>query len=130
MTRIATLALFGAMLAVAQPAHHQLPMRALKSLNLTDAQKAQAKTIFQQARQTAQPLREQMKQNREAMTAAIRSNNPGEIQRLAGLQGNLESQVVANRGQAMAKFYATLTPDQAAQLQQMHAQRKGARQKQ
>ena len=130
MMRIATLVLLGAMIGLAQPPAFQFQHRAFKSLNLTDAQKQQAKNIFQEARQNAQPVRQQLKQNRAAMAAAIETNNSAEIQRLAGLQGNLETQMVTNRAQAMAKFYATLTPDQVAQLKQMREKRRGMRQKQ
>ena len=63
------------------------------------------------------------------MSAAVQTNNQTEIQRLAGLQGNLQSQVIAGRAQAMAKFYATLSPEQAAKAKQMGEKRKALRQK-
>ena len=51
------------------PARHgdglrgRMRQRMMQALNLTDAQKQQAKAIFQQARQNAQPL-EQLQENR------------------------------------------------------------------
>src|SRR3989442_7800618 len=51
--------------------------RMLQALNLTDSQKQQAKAIFQQTREGAKPMVEQLKQNREALTAAVKSNNVG-----------------------------------------------------
>ncbi len=93
--------------------------RVIKALGLTSAQKAQAKTIFQEAKQTGQPVRQLLKQNREAMTAAVKANNTQQIQQLAVAQGNLQGQLVANRATAKAKLYAVLTPDQQAKLDTM-----------
>ena len=129
MIKIATLALLGTLIGLAQPPVQKIPHRTLKALNLSDAQKQQAKSLFQQSKQNAQPLRQQLKQNREAISAAIQGNNAAEIQRLAGLQGNLQSQMIANRAQAMAKFYATLTPEQAARAKEMRDKRKAPLQK-
>jgi Spy/CpxP family protein refolding chaperone len=102
--------------------------RIAQQLNLTDAQKQHAKTIFQQARQTAQPVREQLKQNRQALAEAAKAGNSDPtIQQLAVTQGNLLGQMVAVRTEAFAKFYATLTPEQrtkADQLQQQFQQRR------
>jgi Spy/CpxP family protein refolding chaperone len=94
--------------------------RMFQALNLTDAQKEQAKAIFQQARQTAKPLAQQLKNNREAMAAAVKANDAGQIQNLAAQQGNLRGQMIAIRSEAMAKFYTTLTPEQRAKADQMH----------
>jgi protein CpxP len=97
--------------------------RVAQQLNLTDAQKQQAKTIFQQARQTAQPVREQLKQNRQALAEAAKAgNNEAAIQQLSVQQGNLLGQMVAVRTEAFAKFYATLTPEQRTKADQMRQQ--------
>jgi protein CpxP len=97
--------------------------RVAQQLNLTDAQKQQAKTIFQQARQTAQPVREQLKQNRQALAEAAKAgNNDAAIQQLSVQQGNLLGQMVAVRTEAFAKFYATLTPEQRTKADQMRQQ--------
>ena len=96
--------------------------RMMQNLNLTDAQKQQAKAIFQQARQTAQPIRQQLQQNRQAMSAAVKADDTAQIQSLATTQGNLRGQVMAIRAQALAKFYGGLTPDQRAKADQMHEQ--------
>jgi Spy/CpxP family protein refolding chaperone len=89
--------------------------RMVQALNLTDAQKQQAQAIIQQTRQTVQPLRQQAKQNRQALMAAIQAGKGDvEIHQLALTQGNLAGQLVAARAEALAKFYSTLTPDQRA----------------
>jgi Spy/CpxP family protein refolding chaperone len=91
-----------------------------QALNLTDAQKQQAQAIIQQTRQTVQPLRQQSKQNRQALMAAIKAGKGDvEIHQLALTQGNLASQLVAARTEALAKLYAMLTPDQRAKADSM-----------
>jgi Spy/CpxP family protein refolding chaperone len=105
--------------------------RLVKALALTDAQKQQAKTIFRQAHQSTQPLRQELKQNRQSLAAAVKANDTTQIRQLATQQGNVMGQLVAARTEAMAKFYATLTPDQRTKadkvqqrIQQRSAQRK------
>jgi len=102
--------------------------RILKKLNLTADQKTQAKAILQQARTAAAPLRTQLQTNREALAAAVKSNDTGQIQSLAAAQGSLQGQVLAIRSAANAKFYALLTPDQQTLLAQMQAKAKGLKQ--
>jgi Spy/CpxP family protein refolding chaperone len=96
--------------------------RMMERLNLTDAQKAQAKAIFQQAKQNAQPLKAQLKQNREALAAAVKANDVAQIHSLSLQRGNLEGQMLGIRSEAQAKFYAGLTPDQRAKADQMRQQ--------
>jgi len=47
------------------------------------AQEEQAKSIFQQAQQAAQPARQQLKQNRELLPAAVKANDTARIPRLS-----------------------------------------------
>jgi periplasmic protein CpxP/Spy len=96
--------------------------RMMQALNLTDAQKAQAKTIFQQARQSAQPILQQLKTNRQDLAAAVKADDTARIQQLAGVQGNLRGQLTVVRADAFAEFYKTLTPDQKAKADQLHQQ--------
>ena len=49
---------------------------------------AEAKEIFQQARETALPVAKQLKDNREAMQAAIKANDTAQIQTLSTQQGH------------------------------------------
>jgi len=96
---------------------------ALSRLNLTPAQQAQEKAIFQEARQSAQPLRQQLRQTRESLRAAVEANNTAQIQQLASTQGGELGQLMAIRSTAMAKVYQTLTPDQQQQLAALRAAR-------
>jgi len=97
--------------------------RIAQALNLTDAQKQQAQAIIQQTRQTVQPLRQQSKENRQALMAAVKAGKGDvEIHQLALTQGNLAGQLVAARAEALAKFYSTLTPEQRAKADLMGQQ--------
>jgi Spy/CpxP family protein refolding chaperone len=108
--------------AVARP-RAVVRQRIAQALNLTDAQKQQAQAIIQQTRQTVQPLRQQAKQNRQALMAAIQAGKGDvEIHQLALTQGNLAGQLVAARAEALAKFYSTLTPEQRAKADLMAQQ--------
>lgn len=96
----------------------------MQQLNLTDAQKQQAKVIFQQARESAKPVVEQLRQDRQAMHAAVKANDSARIQQLSTTEGKLRGQVMAVRSGAMAKFYQTLTPEQRAKADHMAAARR------
>ena len=88
--------------------------RLVQALSLTDAQKQQARTIFQQAHQSAAPLQAQLQQGRETLAAAVKANDSAHIQRIAASQGTLRGQLMAIRASALAQFYQVLTPDQRA----------------
>jgi Spy/CpxP family protein refolding chaperone len=94
----------------------------MQGLNLTTVQKQQAKTIFGDARQKAEPVRQEMRQNREALYAAVKANNTSQIERLSAHQGELQGKALAIRSEAMAKFYAILTPEQRTKEDQMQSQ--------
>jgi Spy/CpxP family protein refolding chaperone len=98
---------------------HQQMMQAL---NLTTTQQKQADTIFSDARQKAQPIRQEIRQNREALYAAVKANNTSEIDRLSSHQGELQGAALAVRSEAMAKFYAILTPGQRTKWDEIHQQ--------
>jgi len=92
----------------------------MQQLNLTAAQKEQAKSIWSATRQSTQAVREQLRTNREALATAVRNDNQGQIQKLAAAQGQLRGQLLAARSESMAKFYQILTPAQKAKIHQMH----------
>jgi Spy/CpxP family protein refolding chaperone len=99
-------------------AHPQM----MEVLNLTTTQKEQANTIFSDARQRAQPIRQEMRQNREALDAAVKANNTSQIESLSSRRGVLQGEALAIRSTAMAKFYAILTPEQRIKADQMQSQ--------
>lgn len=109
--------------------HHHGRMGAFLSnqLGLTEAQQTQAKSIFQDARQSAQPIRQQLKQTRQALHAAVQSNNAAQIQQLATTEGSQVGQLAAIRSTAMAKVYQMLTPDQQQKLASLQQARQARR---
>src|SRR6266487_2977435 len=88
-------------------------------LNLTSDQSAQAKQIMVGARQEAAPLRQQMKQNRQALAAAIKAGNDAQIDQITKAEAPVIAQLAAIRAHAKEKVYATLTPEQKAKADQM-----------
>ena len=140
LIRFATVAAMAAGMAFAQapannatqqpPAAHRLARRGqfhqhmMQALNLTDAQKQDAKAIFQQARETAKPVRQELKQNREALAAAVKADDTARIHNLSAKRAGLDAKMIEIRSDAMAKFYAKLTPEQRAKADQMHQQMK------
>jgi len=97
--------------------HGAMMERLNANLNLTDAQKQQAQSIFSASRQAAQPVRDQIKQTRQALAAAVKSGaSDADIDKLSSSLGPLLAQETAIRTKAFAKFYGTLTPDQQGKL--------------
>jgi Spy/CpxP family protein refolding chaperone len=95
--------------------------RMMAALNLTETQKAQAKTIFSSARGQSKPVRAELRQNREAVAAAVKADNRAQIEKLSSERGKLMAKLSATRGEAMASFYKTLTPEQRAKADQIQA---------
>ena len=126
-TAVAALGAAGLFAAETTPARHWRGHagfgKAMSELNLTDAQKTQAKSIFQDARQSAQPVRQQLMQTRQALRAAVKSNDATQIQQLSATEGNEMGQLASIRSSAFAKFYQELTPDQKAKLESMQQAR-------
>jgi Spy/CpxP family protein refolding chaperone len=116
----------GAQNGTAHQAHRNFRERHLariyRDLNLTDAQKTQATAIFDHARDSAMPVRAQLKQNRQALRAAVKADQTGKIDQLATLQGNLMGKMVAIHSEASAKFYQMLTPEQRVKDDLLHQQ--------
>jgi Spy/CpxP family protein refolding chaperone len=96
----------------------------MAALNLTDAQKEFAKQLRTDTAAQTKPLRDQLRQNRQDLKAAIQSNNAGAITQLSERQGQLQGQLAAIHGKAMASFHAQLTPEQKAKLDELREQRK------
>ncbi len=82
-------------------------------LTLTDAQKAQAKTIFDAADTAATTARGSLTAAHDALEAAVKANRAdAELDRLAAAVGVVQGQLAAIHAKAEAKFYALLTAEQ------------------
>jgi Spy/CpxP family protein refolding chaperone len=95
-------------------------------LDLTDAQKTQAKSIFDAAKQSAQPLADQMKQGRDAMRDAVKADDAQKIQQLSQAQGVLAGKLMAIRAGALADVYKILTPEQKEKADKLYTQMQGS----
>lgn len=105
----------------ALPQRHNFVDRMSTALNLTSQQKEQAKTIFTSEREAARSLRQELRENREALQSAIQTGKPlADIQQLARKQGPALGNLAAMRATAFAKFYAVLTPAQQQKLAGLH----------
>lgn len=92
------------------------------ALGLTDAQKAQAKTIFQEARDAARPVTQQLREARAALREAVKAQkSDAEIDALAANEGALLGKLSAIRTKAAAKFYGILTPEQQQKFDSLRA---------
>jgi Spy/CpxP family protein refolding chaperone len=82
-------------------------------LSLTDAQKTQAKTIFDTASTANETARGQLTAAQGALSAAVKANRPDvELDQLAAAVGVIQGQMAATNAKTSAKFYALLTADQ------------------
>jgi len=115
-TTILTLLTLSALPVLAQPGPRSATGRLdylAGYLSLTDAQKTQAKAIFDAAQTATETARGQMDSARTALNTAIKANaSDAELDRLAAAMGVIEGQLVAIRAKAEAKFYALLTAEQ------------------
>ena len=93
-----------------------------KQLNLTDAQKAQIKTMMQAQRTTLRPLMQQMAQNKLAMLNATASGafDQAKVQSLANQKAQLMAQLEVQKASLHSQIYNTvLTADQKAKADQL-----------
>ncbi|MGE5568285.1 MAG: Spy/CpxP family protein refolding chaperone [Rhodospirillales bacterium] len=88
-------------------------------LNLTDAQKGQAVSIFTSAQNAAQGVHENLRTVMQSLSDAIKRNDAGAIETLAAQAGTLQGQLLAIQGKADAAFYTMLNADQQAKYDTM-----------
>jgi len=96
-----------------------------RELNLTDAQRAQIKTIMQSNRASMKTVATQMAQNRAAMLTATANGayDAAKIQVLAGQQAQLEAAMIVNRESVKHQIYTqVLTADQQAKAEQLRTE--------
>ena len=96
-------------------------------LTLTAGQVTQATTIFTTAINAITPLQTNIATARTALAAAIKTNATATIDQQSTTIGNLTGQITAIDSKADAAFYALLTADQKAKLDQLGADGFGGR---
>lgn len=100
-----------------------------KELNLTDAQKAQIKTMMQSQRTTMRPLMQQLTQNRIDTINATSGGafDQAKIQALANQRAQIMAQLQVQKAQIRSQIYnQVLTSDQKAKADELR-QKKLAR---
>jgi periplasmic protein CpxP/Spy len=101
--------------------------RMAEALNLTDAQKEQAKAIREKYRASSQDVRTQMRTLHDQLKAAREANNTAEVDRLnqqrETLMANAKETWTAQRNE----FRSILTPEQQAKFDQFQENHKGRR---
>lgn len=113
-------AVFGQRALATHGGGHRLEMLA-GLLDLTEAQKQSAKSLFEQARAEAKPIAEQLRKGHEEMREAVTSGrSESELTAIAERQGVQMGQLAAVHAKQMAKFYAQLTPEQQQKAQKLH----------
>ncbi len=93
-----------------------------RELNLTDAQKAQVKTLFQAQRAADRPLMQQLAQNRVAMLnlTAGGAFDQAKVQALANQQSQLMAQLMVQKASLRSQIYnQVLTSEQKAKADQL-----------
>ena len=105
--------------------HHARGAYMMRQLNLTDAQKAQVKEIFQANKANGLPLVQQMAANKKAMLEATANGayDQAKIQQLASQQAQLMSQLTVQKQAVRHQIYTqVLTADQRVKAEQLRAQ--------
>jgi len=95
--------------------------------DLTDAQRAQVKTIRERHADQIRPLAERAQAARDALNTAVLAANTGNLQALSIEIGSAETELAFAQGQIQAEIFAVLTPEQkqkvAEQRKEMEARR-------
>lgn len=84
------------------------------TLNLTDAQKTTALSIFTTAITSAQTIQASLQTNHQSLADAIKKNDTATIDSLSTAAGALHGKLMAINAKADAAFYQILTTDQKA----------------
>ncbi len=97
-------------------------------LDLTDAQQAQVKQMWQAELPTIQPLIQQLADQHKQMVAATQGGkfNEAQVRPIANQQAQVIAQLIVEKQKLQSQVYGILTPDQqakAARLQQRHMER-------
>ena len=99
---------------------------AFRNLDLTDAQKAQMKSIRQSHSQSMRPLAEQMRAKRKEIREASAGGTVNEAlvaQKLSEI-APLEAKLMSERSRIHQEMLSVLTAEQKAKLEQQREQRR------
>ncbi len=92
------------------------------ALNLTEAQKIEARTIFEKEQKDTLDIREKMVSSNEALRDAAKSDKSDmDIDALASTAGALHGSMLAVHTKASAQFYRLLTPEQREKFEKLRS---------
>jgi Spy/CpxP family protein refolding chaperone len=111
----------------ARRAHGQRFQAMAAAVNFTPDQANQAHSIFQEAGRSAKPVRQELRQTRHQLRAAVQAGDQQQIQQLTATEGAQHGQLAAIRATSMSKVYKMLSPDQQQKLMAFQAARHGGK---
>lgn len=97
-----------------RPSPERTRERVADVLNLTDAQKSQAQSLRLTLRATVEPLRDQLRVNREAVKAAVDAGNAQQAGQLLVASKAVRDQIKAAHESFQSQFGAMLNAEQKA----------------
>jgi len=121
--------------APAAPAHHAMHRHALhparygmrffpRSLNLTEAQHEQIRSIMQKERPTLQPLMQQLHQSRQQLHQYEEGTyDEAKVRAVATQVAQTQAELMVQQTRIHNEMFQVLTPDQQAQMKQIEANR-------
>ena len=101
--------------------------RLSQQLNLTPDQQRQVRSFFEQAKEAAKPVRDQLRQQRTALEAAVKANSEQQIEQVTHQNAELKAQLQAIHAKSMAKVYSILNADQKTKFDAIHSRTGRAR---
>jgi Spy/CpxP family protein refolding chaperone len=114
-----------------RPSPERMRERVADVLSLTDAQKSQAESLRLTMRATIEPLRAQLRNNREAVKTAVDAGNAQQAGQLLVANKSVREQIKAAHESFQTQFAAILTAEQKAKwsvLQELRESRRDQRQ--
>ena len=95
--------------------------RLAERLGLTDAQKAEIRSIITAERPTLEPLARQMAKSRQELRTATANGHfdEAQVRALAAQQAQTFTDLIVEKERVKSKVYGVLTPEQRAKAEQM-----------
>ena len=110
-----------------RPSPDRMRERVADVLNLTDAQKSQAQSLRLSLRAAVEPLRAQLRNNREAVKAAVDAGNAQQAGQLLVASKAVREQIKAAHESFQSQFAAILNAEQKAKWSVMQELREARR---
>ena len=100
---------------------------ALRSLDLTDEQKAKVKEIMDANKTTFEPTMQSMKENRAKLHDLSKAGtfDQAQVESLANEQGDLVAKMIVQKESVKAQIFAILTDEQKAKAAEMRTKFEG-----